>query len=348
MQIALSKGERGQQAQWIGVKMLMQWPANPMDGSVTYAAPKKMAEEILATLRQWLAKGMVSHRELRSTTGRLSWVAGIVPRLRWAVSVLFAVLRDAEEDDRSGAEEQRAAKRQDTRPKFGLVAVKRFGATLRWLVAVLERTDGLALRREDLREKPVSMGILSDASPKGLGAVLVAVRPSSNELLIMEAYEAKFTNSEAKLLGVEYGESSSQGILESLAILRAVKVWRTRLQDRAVFIRSDSVVALAMTRQLSSSSQALNHLGGELAIALEEYNVARLVPQHISGVMNLEPDWLSRPHDRSEDPPPSLKKIRIKQLPPIKVDDFAIFPPGAKQGAWEGLPPHNVSVFHSM
>ena len=348
VQIALGKGERGQQAQWIGVKMLLQWPNDPREGSITYSAPKKMVEEILETLKTWLHKGMISHRELRSTTGRLSWVAGILPRLRWAVSVLFAVLKDAEDDERSGAEEERAQRRQDRRPKFGLVAVKRFGATLRWLVAILSKTDRFVLRREELVEKPVTMGILSDASPLGLGAVLVSVDQPGRAIYMVEAVEAKFTKAEAELLGLEHGESSSQGVLEALAILRAIKLWRTRLQGRAVFVRSDSVVALAMTKRLSSSTPALNHLGGELAIALEQYNVVRLVPQHVPGVMNFEPDWLSRPHDRSESVPDNLKKIKIKQLAPVTAEDFTLAPPGAKHHPWEGLPPHNVSVFQNL
>ncbi|CAL1167184.1 unnamed protein product [Cladocopium goreaui] len=340
VQIALAKGERGQQVQWIGVKMLLQWPESPLDGSITYSAPKKMIEEIVDTLRSWQTKGMVSHRELRSTTGRLSWVAGILPRLRWAVSVLFAVLQDAEEDERMGAEDERAQKRQDNRPKYGLVAVKRFGATVKWLIAILSKADKF--------ERPVTMGILTDASPLGLGAVLVHVDTLTKAVFLVEAFEAKFSLAEATLLGVEHGESSSQGILEALAVFRAVKLWRTRLQDRAVFVRSDSVVALAMTRKLASSTPALNHLGGELAIALEQFNILRLVPQHIPGVMNLEPDWLSRPHDRAEAMPDNLKKIRVKQLAPVTAEDFALPPPGDKIHPWEGLPPHNVSVFHNL
>ena len=81
-----------------------------------------------------------------------------------------------------------------------------------------------------------------------------------------------------------------------------------------------------MTKRLSSSTPALNHLGGELAIALEQYNVVRLVPQHVPGVMNFEPDWLSRPHDRSESVPDNLKKIKIKQLAPVTAEDFTLAP----------------------
>jgi hypothetical protein len=348
VQIALNKGERGQQVQWIGVKMLLRWPESPMKGSITYSAPRKMADEILETLKGWLSKGMVSHRELRSTTGKLSWVAGILPRLRWAVSVLFAVLKDAEEDERTGAEEERAQHRADKRPKYGLVAVKRFGGTIRWILAALSRPDMFAIRQEDLMEKPVTMGILSDASPLGMGAVLVAVAPREGTLYMVEAMEAKFNEAEAALLKVEHGQSSSQGVLEALAILRAIKLWRTRLQKRAIFIRSDSVVALAMTHQWASSTPQLNHIGGEIAIRLEEYGVARVVTQHIPGVLNVEPDWLSRSHDRDAEIPSNLRKVRIKQLAPVTEEDFSLPPAGAKDCPWEGAPPHNVSVFHNL
>lgn len=120
------------------------------------------------------------------------------------------------------------------------------------------------------------------------------------------------------------------------------------MQHRAIFIRSDSVVALAMTRQLSSSSPPLNHLGGELAIRLEEYGVIRVVTQHIPGVLNVEPDWLSRAHDRDPEIPANLRKVKIKQLAPICADDFVLQPLGAENSPWEGIPPHNVSVFHNL
>ena len=42
-------------------------------------------------------------------------------------------------------------------------------------------------------EKPVTMGILSDASPLGLGAVLVSVDQPGRAIYMVEAVEAKFT-----------------------------------------------------------------------------------------------------------------------------------------------------------
>ena len=99
-----------------------------------------------------------------------------------------------------------------------------------------------------------------------------------------------------------------------------------------------------MTRQLSSSSPPLNHLGGELAIRLEEYGVIRVVTQHIPGVLNVEPDWLSRAHDRDPEIPANLSKVKIKQLAPICEEDFVLQPLQAENSPWEGIHPATQRV----
>ena len=50
-----------------------------------------LVEETLQQLASW--KGMVPLRTLPSTTGKLSWIAGILPRARWAVFILYVSLR---------------------------------------------------------------------------------------------------------------------------------------------------------------------------------------------------------------------------------------------------------------
>ncbi len=45
--------------------------------------------------------GYASMKSLRSVAGRMSWVAGVLPRTRWTVAVLYAILNDEEKlDDR--------------------------------------------------------------------------------------------------------------------------------------------------------------------------------------------------------------------------------------------------------
>ena len=148
-------------------------------------------------------------KELRATTGRLSWVGGVLPRLRWTVNVLYATLAQVERDQKDGMEERRAAAREDTRSKTGLFPIKRLGGVHHWLLKLFEN--------------PVSMGIITDASPKGWGAILVKVVDGHRKQLVpLEAVEGLISEDEAKLLEVPWGESASQAVMEALAILRAV------------------------------------------------------------------------------------------------------------------------------
>ena len=68
------------------------------------------------------------------------------------------------------------------------------------------------------------------------------------------------------------GDSRSQGIAEALAVLTAIRLWKSKLAERpiALQVRSDSTTALAMLNKLASSSPSLNYLGAELALTLED------------------------------------------------------------------------------
>eukprot|EP00972_Heterocapsa_arctica_P105258 15508996-Heterocapsa_arctica.AAC.1 len=58
---------------------------------------------------------MVGVHRLRAFTGRCSWAAGVLPRLRWAVRILYAVLADAERAAATGIEDARRRRRLDRR-----------------------------------------------------------------------------------------------------------------------------------------------------------------------------------------------------------------------------------------
>ena len=81
---------------------------------------RQMIEQVLETLRSWQGQGMGSLRDLRSTTGRLSWMGGVLPRIRWTVNVLYATLKDVEKEQKDGPETRRAETREDPRSKIGL------------------------------------------------------------------------------------------------------------------------------------------------------------------------------------------------------------------------------------
>ena len=133
---------------------------------------------------------------------------------------------------------------------------------------------------------------------------------------------------DAKWLGVPWKESASQGPLEAWAVKLAFKRWGAKLEGKSVVLRSDSVVALAMTKRLSSPSPVVNWVGAELAIRCDKRNVRRIVAQHIPGNWNVEADWLSRPHDRSATKPERLEKAPIKTFPRNMMHRAYLNPPG--------------------
>ena len=102
--LAFSKGERGLRVTWIGVVFELDLPQAQFKLTIS----RKMAQELLEKMRSW-EKGMISLRDLRATTGRFSWLAGILPRCRWTVAILYAIVASVEKDAREGVEEARAA-----------------------------------------------------------------------------------------------------------------------------------------------------------------------------------------------------------------------------------------------
>ena len=153
-------------------------------------------------------------------------MAGILPRTRWAVSMLYAVVASAEKDAASGAEESRAAKRKDQRPKPDMVAVSRFQMPRAWLQELFGNMDGMLLRTEPLYEVYPDMAIVTDASPKGIGAILCRVDIARNQIEPWVALEIPLKEEDAQWLGVPWGEAASQGALEAWAVLLAIRFWK--------------------------------------------------------------------------------------------------------------------------
>ena len=217
IRVSLKKGEQGPRLKWIGVTFEINFPEN-----VTLGVPQKMLEEVHVVLETISKRGMVGFKELRSVTGRLSWIAGILPRLRWAVSMFYGTLYAVLREDPS-VEEKRAADRSDKRVKKRLIPVKRLGVAITWLKLALEDSRKLMVRRIPLDTNKTRWAITTDASPQGLGGILLGqLGPADSTFVVMDAFEAKFTLAEAELLGIAHKEASGQAVLECLAVVRAL------------------------------------------------------------------------------------------------------------------------------
>jgi hypothetical protein len=342
--IAYHKGERGLRVTWIGVVFELDLEREVFKLTVS----RKMANELHEKLKSW-ETGMISLRDLRATTGRLSWLAGILPRCRWAVSILYAVVAAAEKDARDGTEEARAANRpSDQRPKPFLVPAARVKLPRQWLVTFLERAEQFLLRTEAFYPMHPDVAIITDASPQGVGAILCYVNLGRGELIPWAAMEAPVRKEDTDWLGLEFGEASSQGAREAWAVLLAVRMWKTRLQQVPLLIKSDSTVALAIAQKLSSPSPTVNWVGAELALRLEWLDVPKLIVHHLPGRFNVEADWLSRPHERSAEVPWALRGVKIQKFEGEARRRSQVPPPGVAPQMWGAKSETILQAFESL
>jgi len=200
------KGFRGTDAVWIGTRMEVKMA----EEVVILSIPPKMMNEVKSILEGWNNRGMVPLREVRAVTGKLAWICGIIVRARWCVNILYAVIAQTLADVK--VESERASRREDSRPKPFMVAVHRMELPRQWFIAMFEKPDKFALRREPLREEPPQFAIITDASPRGVGAILADIDKSSRSIVPLEALEIPFTEEHARWMGIPWDSSGTRAL----------------------------------------------------------------------------------------------------------------------------------------
>lgn len=98
------------------------------------------------------------------------------------------------------------------------------------------------------KEKGPRVVVTTDASPEGPGGVLAV------NGVIIQAFKSEVTKEDAERHSFTWGSSASQGVVESLAILVALKIWKAKLTPGVVDLapQSDSVTALELRHQPST------------------------------------------------------------------------------------------------
>ena len=287
--------------------------------------PERFMDELRKQLEAWDRKGAIGINELRQAAGRVAWLAGVLPRARWVYS--------HEADQASGIEAERRSRRQDDRPKDHLVPVKRVERARQWLLTYLAAAKEKPIRKYNLyKSGKAEVALMTDASPLGLGAILLV------NGRVTKAMASPVGELDAKTLGFALGESSSQGAVETLAILAALKHWGKLLTsvNVAINIQSDSVTALALTQKFSNSNSTLNYLGAELAITCEALGLTELNPIHLPGTANKEADFLSRPDTwRTTQLPSALEGIQVETPVERTTEWYRLPPPGPDETAWQ-------------
>ena len=326
LRVAFKKGQRAGKVQWVGVTF------NLINADrVSVGLPESFLKETIETLKGWANKGYVALKALRSIAGRMSWVAGVLPRTRWTVSVLYAVLTSEEQETKASSKLQ------------GMFPVKRLEQTRLWIIAYLEQAMLHPLRILELKpNKRAEVSITTDASPECMGGYLLV-----NGAMV-SAFTSRVTLEDSRMLLFDQGESSSQGIVEALALLVALKIWKSKIPAGLMEIRvqSDSVITLALAEKLAASSPGLNFLGAELGITLETLQVEKLITCHIPGPANTVADYLSRPAKWSKVPRPDvLADFNIQVIEGRDEGFFSLPSPRSQPELWgqrRELPVHNA------
>lgn len=324
--VSLKKGMRATQVSWIGIRMTLT------EDALLMGLPTKYTDDLVEILKRWEGAGMASIKELRQVCGKVAWLAGILPKARWVVAVFYKVLHSRLADIRDGKEETRRKARHDTRDKSNMFPVKQLEQARLWLVAYLNSAMENPTKKFklDIKKYPAA-SVITDASPEGLGAVLLVnnkvIRALKSPVVLRDAEQLKFP----------LGESASQGIVEALAILVAIRHWAQELATCSVtlHVQSDSLVALALTQRMASASPSLNFLGAELAIACETAGIENLKATHIPGAANTTADYLSRPSKQRTAPlPQELEGVPV-QTPAARGSGFYVLPtPGEAPTLW--------------
>ena len=326
IEVSVRKGERGDRVVWAGVEFRLI-----ERGTVLLTLPEKFILSVEEVLKGW-TRGMAPLKELRTVTGKISWLSGVLTRAKWILRVFYAVLTAREAELRSGAEDRRRQLRADERDKSALFPVKRLEAARLALLEFLAVTKARPTRKISLVQGgQASVTIATDASPEGLGGVLIV-----NHQLI-GALASPVTEIEAKDFEFELGTPASQGIVEALALVVALDHRGRKLEGMKVelTLQSDSVTALAMIHNKSASTPALNMLGASIGILLERHQVEHVKLQHVPGVANVVPDYLSRPSTWATKALPSaLEGIKVASCKARGADFYPLPTPGRKPELW--------------
>ena len=138
------------------------------------------------------------------------------------------------------------------------------------------------------------------------------------------------------MLGVEVGRPEGQQVLEALAVLVALKLWRKYWQQNGVHlhIRSDSVSTLTLLIKLRAkvSSPGMGLIARELALEFGSCSYKPRQYSHIPGVANNWADVLSRIHQPGKQMsiPAPLRHCRQEECP-IRDQSFYLNLSAAKQ-----------------
>jgi len=164
---------------------------------------------------------------------------------------------------------------------------------LLWLSAFLHGQQGTLERKFDVWSRFTTSNkvqIVVDASLWGIGGILIVGK-------VIKSYFADgISDDDTKILGVVVGDSAYQQVLETLAMLVALRTWvdEWTLSRTTLAIKSDSITTLTLVMCCRAEGLTVGLLSREIALDIAEGVYRPSLAEHIAGGANITADALSR------------------------------------------------------
>jgi hypothetical protein len=276
------------------------------DTGLTVQVKEALVQETAELLEQFMRSNIIRRKELRSAIGKVMHIASLIPTIRPFVSQMYGALYC-----------------ESSGPAANTVWTKQVEHSLSWIIAFLRESDTKLERHFDLQTyqgRGTEVAICLDASPWGLGGFLV----ENNQ--IQSWFACGLGAEELGILRVAQAESAAQQVVEALAVLVALRAWKSRWVHQRVVLRvkSDNISALVMCLKLKTSGYGTGIIARELAldIACSEYRPQ--IAEHVPGIDNVIADPLSRKLQPGTEflLPPCLRTVAELVLPPRGKEFF--------------------------
>ena len=278
--IVFDKAKIGSIMQWIGVEL------RTGQDCVIAVAPAEKIKELILIIDGFLARNVLPIREVRSYVGKAMHIASVIFLWRPFLSEVWPALSA---DSSHGG----------TAAPLNCIWTKQVVHSLTWMRAFLVRQAGTICRKfmcDAYMRRGDRIEITTDASPYGIGGTLEV-----NGVLV-EYFHDDISEHDRRVLGFTVNVADGQQAWEALAILVAMRLWRSRWQSRRVClsVQNDNIGALTVLARLKAKSAALNLCARELALELADGTFLPDIIEHILGVTNVLADYLSRRRDPSK------------------------------------------------
>jgi len=175
----------------------------------------------------------------------------------------------------------------------GYLWISQITVPLLWLSAFLHGQQGTLQRKFDVWSHFTTSNkvqIVVDASPWGIGGILIVDK-------VVKSYSADgISDDDMRILSVVVGDPAYQQVLETLAMLVALRTWADEwtLSRTTLAIKSDSITTLTLVMFCRAKGVTVGLLSREIALDIAESVYRPLLAEHIAGGANIMADALSR------------------------------------------------------